>query len=299
MFISKMLTRRIVLVGLAFVILFVVGCGGGSVPKDHPADAETRIMSFNIRYGTANDGDNIWPKRKQLVFDVIADYKPDVLGLQEALRFQIDEILDAVDGYKLIGVGREAGANEGEYSCILYRTDRFEVTESETFWLSDTPNVVGSITWGNACTRICTWARFVDKQTGGGFYFYNTHLDHRSQPSKEKSAALIAQRIADRKIPEPYILTGDFNTSEDNPVVQYLTGDETPAKMVDTFRVLDPDEKDVGTFNGFKGVTTGAKIDYILAEPGMKVLKAEIVKTNKNGSYPSDHFPVTATLAVK
>ncbi len=123
---------------------------------------QLRVMSFNIRYGSADDGDNSWPKRREMVFHVIRDYEPDVLGLQEALKFQVDEIMETVEGYELIGVGREDGKSEGEYSCILYRKDRFDVSHEGTFWLSSRPTDPGSITWGNACTRICTWARFVE-----------------------------------------------------------------------------------------------------------------------------------------
>ncbi|MGB2808666.1 MAG: endonuclease/exonuclease/phosphatase family protein [Sedimentisphaerales bacterium] len=167
----------------------------------------------------------------------------------------------------------------------------------------------GSITWGNACTRVCTWARFVEKQSGGAFYLFNTHLDHISQPSREKSVVLLAQRIRGRKHTEPFLLTGDFNVGEDNRVVTYVKGkielggaDEVESKnlvpMVDTFRVLHSATTEVGTFNGFKGNRQGDKIDYIFAQPGVKVLSADILRDNVDGRYPSDHFPVTATVLV-
>src|SRR5688500_7368624 len=120
------------------------------------------VMTFNIRYGTAKDGENEWSKRRDMLFEVIRDGRPDLLGLQEALDFQIDEILAAVSGYAVVGVGRDDGAEKGEYSAILFRTERFHVAEAGTFWFSDTPTVPGSRSWGNQITRISSWARFID-----------------------------------------------------------------------------------------------------------------------------------------
>ncbi|MGD8500049.1 MAG: endonuclease/exonuclease/phosphatase family protein [Phycisphaerales bacterium] len=268
---------------------------------------ELRVMSFNIRYGTANDGENHWKNRRQMVFDVLRNHPSDVVGLQEALRFQIDKICKDLPAYGEIGVAREDGRTQGEYSAILYRLDRFGVGESGTFWFSDTPEVPGSITWGNACTRICTWARLIDKKSGRAFYIFNLHLDHVSQPSREKSAVLLAQRISDRKHADPFVVTGDFNAGEGNPVITYLKGktvasgqdehkSKNPVPMVDTFRVLHPNVKDVRTGHSFRGGRQGNKIDYVLAPPEVEVLEARILYDNVDGRYPSDHYPVTARL---
>ncbi len=268
---------------------------------------DVRVMSFNIRYGTANDGENRWPNRREMVFDVIRDHKCDVVGLQEALKFQIDEICDAVPGLGMIGVGREDGKAKGEYSAILYDRNRFKVDESGTFWLSDTPDVPGSITWGNACTRICTWARLVEKTSGRAFYAFNVHLDHVSQPSRERAAVLLAQRLRGREPSDPFVVTGDFNVGEGNSVVTYLKGaarlggggqweHANPIPMVDTFRVRHPDAGDVGTFNGFRGRRAGEKIDYVFAPAEAKVHDAQILRDKVDGRYPSDHFPVIARL---
>jgi len=242
-----------------------------------------------------------------MVFDVLRNHRPDVVGLQEALDFQIAEIRKALAEYGQIGVAREDGKTEGEYSAILYRLDRFDVDESGTFWFSDTPEVPGSSHWGNACVRICTWSRFLEKKSGRAFYVFNLHLDHVSQPSREKSAVLLAQRVHRRKHTEPFVVTGDFNTGENNPVVMYLKGrtslsgqngreSNNPVPMVDTFRVLHPDAKDVRTAHSFRGNRKGNKIDYVFTPPVVKVLEAQILYDNVDGCYPSDHFPVTATL---
>jgi endonuclease/exonuclease/phosphatase family metal-dependent hydrolase len=270
---------------------------------------ELQVMSFNIRNGAANDGENHWKNRRQMVFELLRNHKSDVIGLQEALKFQIDEIIEAVPEYGMVGVGRDGGKTEGEYSAILYNRQRFKVDESDTFWLSDTPQVPGSITWGNACTRICTWARLVEKKTGKAFYMYNLHLDHVSQPSREKSVALVTERIRQRKYKEPFVLTGDFNAGENNPAILYLKGkaaldngkggkSKNPLVLVDTFRVLHPDANEVGTFHEFKGLRSGDKIDYIFTTPDVKVLEASILRDNTEGRYPSDHFPVVAEILI-
>jgi endonuclease/exonuclease/phosphatase family metal-dependent hydrolase len=266
--------------------------------------APLTVMSFNIRYGTAKDGENAWPLRREMVFDAIRRQDADLIGLQEALDFQIDEIVGAAPIYGAIGVGRDDARRAGEFSAILYRKDRFSVAEAGTFWFSDTPSVPGSKTWGNTITRICTWARFVDRD-GRAFWHYNLHLDHQSQPSRERSTELLRQRIAARAFPrEPVIVTGDFNVGERNPAIATLVArppaadrPAEPAPFVDTFRVLHPDETQVGTFNGFKvGTEGGEKIDYVLVEPGTDVIRAEIIRTSRNDRYPSDHFPVVARM---
>jgi len=309
MFCKKTWTVIRVVFSLSIFLSVCPRCNAGSsVPGTvAPNGLDIRVMSFNIRYGMADDGPNHWDKRKELVFEVIRKHDPSVIGLQEALGFQIDEICKALPQYAMIGVGRDDGKAKGEYSAILYRRERFEVEQGGTFWLSDTPEVPGSITWGNACTRICTWARFVERKTGRAFYHYNLHLDHISQPSREKSVVLLAERIRNRKRPEPFVVSGDFNAGENNPAILFLKGKvtvpgkdnanvENPVPMVDTFRVLHPDANDVGTFNAFKGDKTGDKIDFILTTSDVQALDAQILHDNAEGRYPSDHFPITARL---
>ena len=265
------------------------------------------VMTFNIRYGTANDGENKWTSRREMLFALMRKENPDLIGLQEALRFQIDEILAAVPGYAVVGVGRDDGKAAGEMSAILFRSARFDVAASGTFWFSDTPEVPASKSWGNRITRISTWARFVDRD-GSAFTHYNLHLDHESQPSREKSTALLLDRIKARAVPsEPVIVTGDFNVGESNPALHVLVGPAGPAgtpaaggsapPFIDTFRAVHRDAQEVGTFTGFTfGQTKGDKIDYVLVQPGTTVVDASILRTSEGGRYPSDHFPVTARI---
>lgn len=262
-------------------------------------DLTVDVLSFNIRYGTADDGPNSWPHRKRLVYAVLRRQDSDFVGLQEALRLQIDGIRESLPAYDEVGAGRDDGREAGEYAAILYRRDRWYASESGTSWLSDTPEVPGSMTWGNEITRIVTWARFVEKATGRAVWLFNTHFDHVSQPSREKSAEMLASLIANRKTQDPVIVTGDFNAGEHNAAILYLknAGRRSPVTLVDTFRVRHPDTKMAGTGGGFEGHRAGPKIDYVFVEPGVHVLRAGIIHDNEAGRYPSDHFPVYAEVA--
>lgn len=286
-------------------ILLAFTLSGQSTPRAdlahvHAAAQERAplmTMSFNIRYGTAKDGENAWPLRREFLIDVMREQAADVIGLQEALDFQIDEISAALPMFSVIGVGRDDGARKGEYTAILFRRDRFQVSDAGTFWFSDTPEVIASRSWGNRITRICTWTRLVDRD-GKGFWLYNVHLDHESQPSRERSAALLRTRIDERRLPaEPVIAMGDFNAGEQNPALAPM---KAGGAFVDTFRVKHPDEKVVGTANSFDPARTqGEKIDYIFVPAGTDVMRADIIRTARNGRVPSDHFPVIARVRLK
>jgi endonuclease/exonuclease/phosphatase family metal-dependent hydrolase len=285
-------TRQWTRSGLAAMWLVVAGPSVARAQQEPLA-----VMSFNIRYGTADDGKDHWSVRRGMLLDLLRWQDADIVGLQEALDFQIDEIVAALPGYAVVGVGRDDGKAAGEYAAILFRRQRFNVAEAGTFWLSDTPELPASRTWGNRITRICTWARFVDRKGGAAFRVYNVHLDHESQPSRERSTALLAQRIQDLKDREPVLVVGDFNAGEDNPAfTQFLAA----TRFVDTFRALHREEREAGTFTGFKfGKTDGPKIDHLLASPGTEVLSAGIERFSWGGRYPSDHFPVVARLRLR
>lgn len=295
---SMLIRRSARRVLLAFLVVFAANLVSQAAWRE-----PLTIMTFNIRYGTAKDGENEWTARRAMLFDVVREQAADLVGLQEALDAQITELVAAVPMYAVVGVGRDDGGNAGEYSAILFRKDRFHVADAGTFWFSDTPSVPGSRSWGNAITRICTWARFIDRD-GRGVWHFNVHLDHQSQPSRERSTELLRQRVEGRaNSREPVIVTGDFNVGEANPAIITLTGGVRPANaapkppFVDTFRVLYPEERQVGTFTGFKfGVIDGDKIDYVLVQPGTDVMQAAIIRTSRDNRYPSDHFPVIARV---
>lgn len=261
---------------------------------------EIDALSFNIRFDNPKDGENAWPNRKEMVGQWVKSESPDVIGLQEALRHQIDDIKKVATAYSEYGVGRDDGKSRGEHCTILYLKKRFSLDKSDcgTFWFSDTPEKIASKSWGNEIPRICTWGRFIEKKTDKGFYVYNVHYDHRSQPSRLGASELIIQRISKRKRSnDPIILMGDFNASENNPAIKIFK--DEPLNLVDTFRVVKPDEKMVKTFHGFRGGSfSGGKIDHVFMLPKMgKVSSAEIVRFNKDKRYLSDHYPVRAKLS--
>jgi endonuclease/exonuclease/phosphatase family metal-dependent hydrolase len=265
---------------------------GGAADAGEPL----RAMTFNIRYGTAPDGDNAWPKRRDLVIGVLRREAPHVIGVQEALRFQLDELGEALPDYDEVGVGRDDGLEAGEYSAILYDRRRLDVLDQGTFWFADPPAAPGTPTWGSNFARICTWIRARDTSSGRQFYVYNLHWDHQSQESREKSADMLLERISQRAAAdEPVIVMGDFNSDEQNPAYQRLLASKSH-RLTDTFRRVHPDEAAVLTFHGFQGGSDGRKIDAVLVSPEWQVSAAEIVRTRRDHVFPSDHYPVTATI---
>lgn len=260
------------------------------------ASAEpVRVMTFNVRYGTAPDGDNRWELRRDLLLQVIRDFDPDLLGVQEAVRDQIDVLSKALPEHGCAGVGREPDGG-GEYSAIFYRRTRFDLAATDTFWLSDEPRTPGSHTWGNELPRVCTWVRLLDREAGRRFTMFNTHWDHVSQPARLASGALMAERVAEAcAAGEPVIVTGDYNSGPRNPAIRALTRDGE--LLIDTYTTEASDKATAGTFHGFSGVGP-RRIDAIFVTAGCTSEPAEIVRTHDGARYPSDHFPVTAVVTL-
>jgi endonuclease/exonuclease/phosphatase family metal-dependent hydrolase len=252
------------------------------------------VMTFNIRYGTAPDAENAWPHRHDMVLEELKTQSPQILGLQECLRDQLDAIVEKFPQLSAVGIGREKDG-AGEYSPILYDRTRFDLLAAETFWLSDTPKVRASKSWGNNITRICTWARLLERDTNRVIVVMNTHWDHESQPSRIESGKLIAKRIAEFDADEPLILMGDFNVGPGDPAREPLT----KLGLRDSFVDLHPDKANEGTFHAFTGKATSDKIDAILVSKQWQVTSAEILRTERDGVFLSDHYPVTATVVLK
>ncbi len=298
--------RRPLLSLLACLLLILSTLPGARGQSAEPLS----VMTFNIRYGTAADGPDRWALRRPIVEELLRSEAPDLIGLQEALRFQIDELLAALPEYGEVGVGRDDGRSAGEHAAILLRRDRFTVAGAGTFWFSESPGVPGSRHWGNGITRISTWVRLIDRRSDRAFYLFNLHLDHQSQPSRERSVELLAARMAARTFPEPVIVTGDFNAGEQNAALRYLRGESDRAwaegfsappspRLRDSFRIVHPEADSVGTFHGFQGGAGGEKIDYILVDESWEVLAGDILRTARAGRYPSDHYPVTSRLRLR
>ena len=255
------------------------------------------VMTFNIRYASAF-GANSWPKRRAGVVQVIRDQKPDLIGTQEGLHHQLLFMDKELPKYAWIGLGREGG-KRGEFMAIFYRLERFKPLAHKHFWLSDTPEVVGSASWGNSVKRMVTWVLFLDRKTNKEFYFWNTHFDHQSQPSREKSALLINQGVAALKTKMPVILVGDFNAAaKANRAYDTLT---KAGGFQDTFfSATEKVNAGWNTFNGFRKTQRGnRRIDWVLTKGPVKVDRTSIVLFEKFKQLPSDHQPVTARLRLE
>jgi len=301
---SRAFPETAVLVFLLLGSVLSLGAAGGT----DPAGAQIRVLSFNIlggdgtggsTDGRSGSGQNAWASRRDLVIELFQKWAPDVIGLQKAGRHSLDDLIRAMPGFGEVGVGRDDGETAGEYAAVLYRTDRFELADSGTFWLSETPETPGSSGWGARGPRICTWARLVDRNTGTSLLVFNTHLDPGSVNSRERGAALILERIRSLRGADAVILTGDMNSAEGSEPILRVTadGDDGPA-LGDSFRRIHPDSTEVGTRHQFTGRTSGDKVDYIFVSSAVAVQSAEIIRDSFDGRYPSDHYPVTAVIRI-
>jgi len=282
---------------LAIVAALFIGC---TQPE------ELRVMSFNLRYGTAADGPDRWEHRRESLVRTIAAFEPDVLCTQECLAFQADYLSKKLRIYDFVGAGREDGQREGEMVAIFIRRERLEVMEQGHFWLSETPEKAGSVGWDAACTRMVTWVKVRTKSDPPEqFYVFNTHFDHRGATARIESAILLRKRLRMIAGSDPIILAGDFNappdSSSDSPYRQLRAGvGRTAVPLRDTYREVHETERaGEGTFHGFTGRLAGRRIDWILATPHFDCLRAAIDHSNSAGRYPSDHFPVRAELVLR
>ncbi|NKZ37569.1 endonuclease/exonuclease/phosphatase family protein [Oleiagrimonas citrea] len=250
-----------------------------------------RVMTFNVRVPVARDGVHVWPKRRDLLLRVIRAQRPDVLGTQELTEAQGRYMAAHLPGYAWFGQGREGGV-KGEHMGVFYRIDRLKVLASGDFWLSDTPRVPGSRTWGQPYPRMVTWARFRLRGEGSVFYYFNTHFPYRQQDveARRRSADEVLGRIAGLPATARVVLTGDFNSAASSALHARLARALDDAWM-HAKRRTGP----AGTFHGFTG-RPARRIDWILTR-GFTPREVHTVTTHEKTAYPSDHFPVVAILA--
>jgi len=255
--------------------------------RQEPGD-DLVLMTFNIRYGTAEDGPNAWVNRRSLVEEIIRRESPDVLAIQEGLAFQLEDLGDVLKGYRKLGQHREGGSS-GEFSGLYVKEARLRVLRWGEFWLSSTPDSVGSRGWDAALPRMAVW---VDLEgTGGGtpIRIYGTHFDHQGEASRVESARLIAHHALGGP---PSVVMGDLNAGEESePLRLFLDLGYTSA-----FSTLHP-ERTLGTMNGFRDPSGGDRIDHILLDPRLEPRRAEILDVRVDDAWPSDHFPVIAVIA--
>lgn len=282
----------------ALLLLLAASCAApASAPKDAPP---LRVMTFNVRYGTAKDGDNHWDKRKELCASRVTLFDPDLLGLQESLDFQNAFILGKLKDFGQVGVGRDDGKDKGEFSTLMYRKERFELVESGTFWLSETPETPGSKSWDSSLPRIASWALLRDRKAGGReLVALNTHFDHRGPTARLESAKRIRSFLTAKAKGRPVVVTGDFNAGPGSAPYKALMdpGIDTLA-LTDVYASVyaaNP-EPSQGTTNAFKEAGT-TRIDWILCSKQFTPRAAAIDRHREGPLFPSDHFPVTGVIA--
>ncbi len=277
---------------LLFSICAAIACAAiGCTEKG--ADSPIKVISYNIRMSgsPAADGDNYWSNRKQASINMVNDEQPDVMGIQEGCPDQIAFLDEHLPHYKHIGVGREDGKAEGEIMAIYYRTDRVELLDGGTFWLSETPDEV-SKGWDGACKRTCTWALMRMKDSGKEFAYFNTHLDHVGPTARAEALKLIVKRMGE-SVPEgmPLFLTADFNSTTDEPIFEPLK-----AVMRDA-RAEAPQSDPRGTFNDW-GRANDVVIDHIFFRNADAQSFAVLCDKNYGAPYISDHYPVVLTAEI-
>lgn len=249
-----------------------------------------KLMTYNIRLDVASDGENAWPNRKDYFTSQIRFYSPDIFGVQEALPNQVIDIASALPPYNKFGVGREDGGT-GEACTIYYKKDRFKVQDPNTFWLSETPNVV-SRGWDAACNRVCTYGLFTDLKTKKTFWVFNLHLDHMGEEARVKGVQLALSKIQTINSKKyPVFLMGDFNSEPNTKQILEIKKVMNDTREVSIEKPFGP----AGTFNGFKhDKPVTLLIDYIFVSQnsGLKIKKHAVLSDSKDLKYPSDHLPV-------
>jgi endonuclease/exonuclease/phosphatase family metal-dependent hydrolase len=271
-----------------FMLMLLSACA--SAP---PATTDTpalRVMSFNVRLPVESDGPNRWEARRALATKMIRDADPDVIGTQELHKPQGDYLVSQLPDYAWFGTSRR-GNDSDEHMGVFYRRDRLRVLESGDFWLSDTPEVPGSISWGHPLPRMVTWALFQRIADGRRFYLFNTHLPYREEDedARTRGARLLISRIAALPSDVPVVVTGDFNAPPGSPTHAAAT-----STLHDAWTVAARRSGPEGTFHGFTG-QPDQRIDWVLVR-GFGVLSATTLDINEAGRYPSDHFPLLVEL---
>lgn len=255
-----------------------------------------RVMTYNIRYN--HPADSQWTARRSRIASMIQFHEPAVLGTQEGQLHQLIDLEDQLAGYERVGVGRKSGG--GEFCALFYQPVRLELLEYDTFWLSEAPRNPESQGWDAAFPRIATWARFRDRLTETVFLVLNAHLDHRGDTARVESARLIRRRVAELVGTEPAVVMGDFNAEPQDRPIQLLTSTGAPVLLRDAMTAAEtPHYGPMSTFNAFEAqVVEDHRIDYIFVRRGVRVLRHGHLSGRGWGSFPSDHLPVVADLAL-
>jgi endonuclease/exonuclease/phosphatase family metal-dependent hydrolase len=296
---ARRAARLLATAACLLIAMHLVGCKAQD-PRD-PGDPTLRVMSFNLRVKNIADTvmSNGWNSRRGSAVKTVRKFDPDLLGTQEGKETQVKHLRKKLQFYATHGVGRDNGRSGGEYCAIYYRTIRFTPEDAGHLWFNDSDKP-GKRTWGSVFPRMASWVRLHDTFTGQTVLAINTHFDNISSKSRLRSARMLRELID--KHPDAYVvLTGDFNCDVGSEPFRILTGNRNfrgQRRLIDTYTAAGhTDGRNDGTHNGFSGKRGGDRIDWILVSPEVDVLDADIVRNKRSlGRYPSDHYPVTASL---
>lgn len=256
------------------------------------AQESLKVMTYNIRYDNPQDGENVWPKRKEKVVRLVLSQEADILGFQEALETQVLFLDENLSKYGRIGVGRDDGMTKGEFSPLFYLQDRFQLHDNGTFWLSETPERVGTKGWDANIPRIVTWAELIDKQTNSSIWVFNTHFDHKGVEARKESAALIIEKAKEMAGSSSIILMGDFNFIPESEPYRIIN-----ERFLDSFSCRNNGPTTTGVGFQVEG-KQGARIDHIFHCESFECTNYRILDDNDGIYYPSDHLPVVAILSL-
>ncbi|MBN2367024.1 MAG: endonuclease/exonuclease/phosphatase family protein [Calditrichaeota bacterium] len=258
-----------------------------------------RIMSFNVRYDSQSDDYHSWKNRRERVSRLIQFYDPDIIGFQETFKHQLEYLNNQLPSYNWIGVGREDGRESGEFSPIFFKRNRLKLLQQDSFWLSEQPEIPGSIGWDAKYSRLVTCCILKEAKLNDKFSIFNTHLDHDGETARIQSTKLIMKKIKNYASDIPAIITGDLNTLPESEPYRILLSDQR-FRLRDAFHHSHyPHYGPDYTFNGFGMRATQGRIDYILATEHWKIWRSAIVPEFWNNFYSSDHFPVIADISLK
>lgn len=264
-------------------------------------EIKVNVMSFNIRMDNPEDSLNNWKYRKDVAAQIIKDQNIDIVGTQEVLNNQLQDLLERLPDYNYIGVGREDGKQKGEYAALFYKKERFEEEDSGTFWLSETPDVAGSKGWDGACERVASWAVLKDKETGKKIFAINTHLDHVGETARQKGVTLLIDRTKELSNGLPVIITGDFNAERESGVIKHALDPNNSMQLFDSYAIASTTDNAKWTFHDFGKLLEEERpyIDYIFVNKSVIVDEYKVMDEKLNDIYLSDHCPIVAKLTIK
>ena len=278
------------------ITLIIVGFSLLSCSPNDDSKA-LNVMSFNIRYDNPRDALNAWDNRKEMVVETIISGETHIVGMQEVLLRQQEYLVANLPDYESYGVGRDDGELRGEMGSIFYKRDRFEVLEKSTFWLSETPDIIGSKGWNAVLPRIVSWVKFHDKENDQDFYFFNTHFSHIGEEARSNSAKLLVSKVAEITGGYAVIISGDFNCTNDSEPYKILTKPDNNTLLFDTQLISESEHfGGMNSINSFGRSNREAIIDYLFCNSGFEVQSHGILTIKKDSVFVSDHYPVVATI---